>query len=264
MRSGDLANVVVHGIYVLSCVVLIMAGIWSWKRKEGPRRERLRRAAAERLGAAFQDGAIVMEVGGRGARVDFVEAGVERPPCTCVSVDLRGLSPGALRVVPRDAPGTLRLFGILLVPGSKPNAAEFDGSYESHATPPSLLESLLWGPRREWVIQTFRSLERIAEPALEISRERLLLRVGRDLEDERSIRQLVTVAQVLFEHIADTAPAGVAWMEAGAVPGARCGVCMTEMAASVACARCRAPHHRECWEFTGLCSTFACGSKLWA
>jgi hypothetical protein len=42
---------------------------------------------------------------------------------------------------------------------------------------------------------------------------------------------------------------------------ARCEVCGTELSKGrvVRCARCRTPHHEECWEFNGACSTFACG-----
>ena len=29
----------------------------------------------------------------------------------------------------------------------------------------------------------------------------------------------------------------------------------------VTCRRCRTPHHQDCWEFNGQCSTYACGEK---
>lgn len=39
-----------------------------------------------------------------------------------------------------------------------------------------------------------------------------------------------------------------------------CPVCGAEMRGpKVSCRRCRTPHHRECWEYTGRCSMFACG-----
>ncbi len=40
-----------------------------------------------------------------------------------------------------------------------------------------------------------------------------------------------------------------------------CQVCGTTLRSGqvVRCARCRTPHHRDCWEFNGRCSTFACG-----
>jgi hypothetical protein len=29
----------------------------------------------------------------------------------------------------------------------------------------------------------------------------------------------------------------------------------------VNCRRCGTPHHKDCWEFNGQCSTYACGEK---
>ncbi len=39
-----------------------------------------------------------------------------------------------------------------------------------------------------------------------------------------------------------------------------CGVIIDRKA--VACAKCRAPHHKDCWTYNGgRCSTYACGSE---
>jgi len=46
---------------------------------------------------------------------------------------------------------------------------------------------------------------------------------------------------------------------ATSTPGGTCQVCGTWMEERVVwCARCRTPHHRECWDYTGMCSTFGC------
>jgi hypothetical protein len=37
-----------------------------------------------------------------------------------------------------------------------------------------------------------------------------------------------------------------------------CGATLAE-GAVVRCARCSTPHHQDCWDFNGRCSTFACG-----
>jgi hypothetical protein len=42
-----------------------------------------------------------------------------------------------------------------------------------------------------------------------------------------------------------------------------CPVCGNVMDLSrVDCPRCETPHHRECWEYFGGCTTYACGSKF--
>jgi hypothetical protein len=43
---------------------------------------------------------------------------------------------------------------------------------------------------------------------------------------------------------------------------AQCQVCGEPLARDlVYCASCNTPHHRECWEYFGGCSTYACGQK---
>ena len=31
----------------------------------------------------------------------------------------------------------------------------------------------------------------------------------------------------------------------------------------VQCRRCHTPHHQECWDYLGQCSTYGCGEKKW-
>lgn len=41
-----------------------------------------------------------------------------------------------------------------------------------------------------------------------------------------------------------------------------CGICGEEAnQRRVACARCRSPHHKECWGWIGQCALFGCGSR---
>ena len=50
--------------------------------------------------------------------------------------------------------------------------------------------------------------------------------------------------------------------EIGELPA--CGVCGQSIEFDlVKCRRCRAAHHRECWEFNGKCSTYGCQESLW-
>ncbi len=49
-----------------------------------------------------------------------------------------------------------------------------------------------------------------------------------------------------------------------ALNAARCPVCNDPFTAghsSVLCAKCRTPHHKDCWGEAGKCATYACGSK---
>jgi hypothetical protein len=53
---------------------------------------------------------------------------------------------------------------------------------------------------------------------------------------------------------------------AGAGAEVVCQICGSTIAADakVVCRRCGTPHHEDCWEFNGRCSTYACGEKRFA
>ena len=40
-----------------------------------------------------------------------------------------------------------------------------------------------------------------------------------------------------------------------------CGQCVLSTDRQVRCTACSTVHHQECWEFFGMCSTYACGEK---
>lgn len=47
--------------------------------------------------------------------------------------------------------------------------------------------------------------------------------------------------------------------------GGECRVCGTGLATQVVgCPRCETPHHADCWEYAGGCSTYACGMRATA
>lgn len=58
---------------------------------------------------------------------------------------------------------------------------------------------------------------------------------------------------------------GIQFLEPAGPPppaDARCLICRHALAGDiVTCARCRTPHHRECFRFVGTCSIYACGSR---
>jgi len=49
--------------------------------------------------------------------------------------------------------------------------------------------------------------------------------------------------------------------ESASAPGL-CQICGADLEGDlVACARCATRHHRDCWEYTGICSTYGCGER---
>jgi hypothetical protein len=40
-------------------------------------------------------------------------------------------------------------------------------------------------------------------------------------------------------------------------------VCCEQLSQDVVfCVRCKTPHHRDCWEYSGGCSTYGCGGRM--
>jgi hypothetical protein len=60
---------------------------------------------------------------------------------------------------------------------------------------------------------------------------------------------------------------GIEFVDDGAeikLDDAKCGVCGDKtIGGIVLCSRCKTPHHKECWEYMGGCSLYACGGKSW-
>ncbi len=260
---GDTLAILLVGVFYLLYILawtavpvgafVLVVRYW---RKERRRLEHVRAAIAETLGGSYRGGLIEFQIGDRAARLEFHPAKIGQQPCTMVSVDLRGHSPGALQVCRRESSpwfsGQSHETGDL----------EFDARYAVRATPPALVTAVFSPLKRAWLTTMIRGLEKLGEPAVDVGRERLIVRVHKALEDERWVRHLVNVASMMCEHLTDAVPAGVAWMESVQGEASRCMVCGTSIeAAVVRCERCRTPHHRDCWEFMGACSTFACGSK---
>jgi ribosomal protein L40E len=43
-----------------------------------------------------------------------------------------------------------------------------------------------------------------------------------------------------------------------------CGVCGQAIESDlVRCRKCRSPHHRDCWDYNGRCSTYGCQEGSW-
>jgi hypothetical protein len=83
------------------------------------------------------------------------------------------------------------------------------------------------------------------------------------------LEQFITLSSELFQAAMRTRTTGITFVSesAGEVkePDAdesRCQVCGEPLAKDlVYCGGCKTPHHRECWDYFGGCSTYACGQK---
>jgi hypothetical protein len=91
----------------------------------------------------------------------------------------------------------------------------------------------------------------------------------RSLTSYEQLETFVTLSAELFQAAMRTRETGIEFVTTGSSeppePDAiesKCQVCGEPLAKDLVwCAACKTPHHRECWEYFGSCSTYACGHK---
>jgi hypothetical protein len=80
-----------------------------------------------------------------------------------------------------------------------------------------------------------------------------------------SLEQFISLSAELYIAASAPSPAGIEFVGEMGEPDqalSQCQVCGEPLASDlVYCAACQTPHHRECWEYFGGCSTNACGQK---
>jgi hypothetical protein len=88
------------------------------------------------------------------------------------------------------------------------------------------------------------------------------------LSSHEDLDAFITLSADLFTAAMNTRNAGITFVDATvkiAEPDdgeSQCQVCGEALAADlVYCSACKTPSHRECWEYFGGCSTYACGNK---
>ncbi len=91
----------------------------------------------------------------------------------------------------------------------------------------------------------------------------------RHLNTYEHLEEFVSLSAELFQAALRTRSTGITFVTGSTVDAqqpdsveSQCQVCGEPLAADLVwCAACKTPHHRECWEYFGGCSTYACGHK---
>jgi hypothetical protein len=96
--------------------------------------------------------------------------------------------------------------------------------------------------------------------SLEFEARSLEIRFNGTIDDEAFVRALQRSAEELVAIVFGPPPAiGVEWGESVEQPAGRCPICSTVLREPlIRCLRCRAPHHRECWDYLGRCAVYGC------
>jgi len=85
-----------------------------------------------------------------------------------------------------------------------------------------------------------------------------------DLSTYESLEEFIGLSSELVLQALGAPDAEIKFLDEPPMQGAasQCQVCGEPLIADlVYCPGCRTPHHRECWDYFGGCSTYACGKK---
>jgi hypothetical protein len=87
------------------------------------------------------------------------------------------------------------------------------------------------------------------------------------IKDYYRLQQYVQLAIDLYDQAVLTLGQGIEFVEQPEPPKATeviCQICGEPVTSDmVLCRRCKTPHHRDCWQYYGACSTYGCRETRW-
>jgi hypothetical protein len=124
------------------------------------------------------------------------------------------------------------------------------------------LTRLLLSDGVRWQIERLRAFLGHDDVAISFHRGRVLVRKATFLRRQEDLEEFALLSLELYDQGMLTRTVGIEFVDDGAaqiVREAVCKVCgediITDM---VFCRRCKTPHHQECWQYYGACSTYGC------
>ena len=140
--------------------------------------------------------------------------------------------------------------------------AEFDERLEVWSSDPAELRKRLLPAIRNLLLQ----IDRRWDFFWRLSPDQLVLRTRISPLERHQVETLAGIAFQILDLIGLASPNDfvLAKVQEKLGDDTRCPVCGTPLSKGsiVRCAQCRAAHHADCWQFNGLCATFACGSQV--
>jgi hypothetical protein len=142
----------------------------------------------------------------------------------------------------------------------------FDAQFTVRGADPQEVRHLLQDGVR-WQINRLHHLFSDKGLYVLIQRGQILIQRPRTLRYE-DLAKFVKRGFELYDQIMLTRAAGIEFLaedEAQPLGDVICKVCGEEIVDEmVFCRRCKTPHHRDCWKFTGACSVYGCGEKRYS
>jgi hypothetical protein len=266
MANGGEAGFVILVAVIVGIVALMIS---SSQRKSF---EATLRRIAQRLGGSVVEGGLFSEPGlslpldGRSARVEFFSGSKNSSPYSKVIVSADGASPGVLHILEEGfGQAFLKLFGAQDLEIGDP---AFDREYVIKATPAALATRLFSLDRRLEGIRIVRRIRSYSNGTFDLDAQAVTVMVRQYLREESDLMTLITCAKDFAAFAlgakgsVEVRSGEIVLGEVRVATGGECPVCGTAMTAgTVRCELCRTPHHSECWQYMGRCSTYACAGK---
>ena len=254
----------IPGLVVLIILGAVLAGLWwrkkSWERQNKEAREVLlavapRLAIPERLtgeSLRFQrhgfPAAVSVHVGARlNVEISFQLTGEEEGWVTASSLGLK-----------RAFLDQLGLKDLQV------GDAEFDNRFEVWGLDVDHVRRRLRPELRALLLQADRRWDFL----FRLTPQLLSIRARVDPLERYQVETLAGLAYQILDLLDPRSPGDfvIAKVQERLTEETRCPVCGAPLSRGsvVRCSKCRAAHHADCWQFNGLCATFACGSQLHA
>ncbi len=114
-----------------------------------------------------------------------------------------------------------------------------------------------------WHVERLRTQPAVSPLCLQVGRGAMAITKLLTVHHGSELIQVVEAALDLYDQALLTRTRGITFLEqqsAQVLEQAVCRICGEEIREGlVFCGRCKTPHHRECWQYVGRCSVFACG-----
>jgi hypothetical protein len=117
-----------------------------------------------------------------------------------------------------------------------------------------------------WHVERLRAQPAVSPLCLQIGRGAMTITKALAVHNGSELMQIVEAGLDLYDQAMLTRTRDITFLEqqsAQVLEQAVCRICGEEIHEGlVFCRRCKTPHHRECWQYVGRCSVFACGETL--
>jgi hypothetical protein len=139
--------------------------------------------------------------------------------------------------------------------------SDFERQFTIESSDESVARGLLTGGVRAALVM----LARIRTGPIVVTFERAQLVVQKlaTLDKSAELSAFVRHTMELYDQAVLSRSTGIEFVEQmslQSIDDAKCPVCCDVIEDDlVFCGRCKSPHHRECWHYSGKCATYGCG-----